>query len=312
MGVGLGFSVAVEAQGEGVWAWGDNRLGQLGLGLNGGSVCSGHVHTRRVTAVGGRRLRCVYPSPSTLPTPQHAAEYFLHFADGSSSWTHATSCPPALQRWLACNEQFVAAAAELAKLGRGVESFPTSPSQCASSKPDSVLSNSVSLVALTPSPASKSAPSPLKLCCVPFSLQVYLHGANGVAAWTSRLVADWVVCDVSAAAAVDAVAAAAAATTASSPLLYGGPACPPLFLPQSLHPFSMLLTPMRSCVPMKVSFPSPRSFLPSSPQDPSSSIPHLRIKHISCGDRHVVAVDHDGSMWVWGCNSDGQVRKFVR
>jgi hypothetical protein len=165
VGVGLGFSVAVEAQGGGVWAWGDNKLGQLGLGLIGGSVFSGHVHTRRVAAVGGRRLRCFHPSPSTLPTPQHAAEYFLHFADGSSSWTHAISCSPALQRWLACNEQFVAAAAELAKLGCGVESSVLL-------KPDSVLSNSVSLAPLTPSP-SKSALSPLKLCCVPFSLQVY-------------------------------------------------------------------------------------------------------------------------------------------
>lgn len=166
VGVGLGFSVAVEAQGVGVWAWGDNTLGQLGLGLNGGSVCGlVQVHTRRVAAVGGRRLRCFHPSPSTLPTPQHAAEYFLHFADGSSSWTHAISCSPALQRWLACNEQFVAAVAELAKLGCGVESVLL--------KPDSVFSNSGSLMPSKPSPASKSAPLPLKLCCVPFSLQVY-------------------------------------------------------------------------------------------------------------------------------------------
>lgn len=33
----------------------------------------------------------------------------------------------------------------------------------------------------------------------------------------------------------------------------------------------------------------------------------LRFSSIKCGHSHAVAVDHNGSVWSWGCNAHGQV-----
>ena len=302
-----------------MWAWGDNRQGQLGTGLAAVGA-SESVCMRQVVAVSGRRVRSAGQLPRasscSSPPPQSTAhlactDYFLHFADNSSCWTAAVSCSRPLQLWLACNEQFVAAVDAVAQLNRQAESLlPMAPLTSASA-------SSAPLVC----PASSS----LKMCRVAFSLQVYLCRGAAVPAWTNRVDADWIICEASVAASAAAASAAAASVTATSPLSFGGPSCPPLLLPPTLSSSSFLLNPLQSATPLRVQFtnPSPQSLSPPKSSAPllspaaSVAIPSLpvftspRITHVSCGDRHVVVVDGGGGVWVWGCNADGQVGRMV-
>jgi alpha-tubulin suppressor-like RCC1 family protein len=329
VGLGAGFSVGVR-EGGGVWCWGDNSMGQLGVGLtrrtsgdesnSSSSSNSNSIQTKKVTAVSGRRLRCVQlvsqlssaaaSDAAAATASSHATDYFLHFADGRSSWTSSSSISRHMLRWLSCSEQLVAAMAAV-------------------QQSEAMRCNDTSLLPSSPSPQSPSAAAipHLKLSCVSFSLQHYLHNTCAqVVAWTMCLAGDWIHCDVSSSSLSSATAAATAATaaamslTSTQPLVYGGPASPRLHAPPFLAPSSLLLTPSRSSVPLRVCFAdSPTSSLSPIPVAPSPEIHSpllcvpdaLEIKSVSCGMRHTIAVDAVGRVWTWGCNADGQASACV-